>query len=73
MEYTFRPITTGSILFKVQSPSDAHIALASGPAENEPMYEVRANYFLFLLNEKAIGPRIGLREGEKWWWGGRKG
>lgn len=40
MEYTFLPVTAGSILFKVQAPNDAHVALASGPNEDGPMYEV---------------------------------
>lgn len=40
MEYTFLPVTAGSILFKVQAANDAHVALTSGPNETGPLYEV---------------------------------
>lgn len=40
MEYTFLPVTAGSILFKVQAANDAHIALTPGPNDTEPQYEI---------------------------------
>ena len=40
LEYTFFPVSSGSLFFKVRCPNDAHVALTTGPAETEPMYEV---------------------------------
>ncbi|XP_049964112.1 uncharacterized protein LOC126484593 isoform X1 [Schistocerca serialis cubense] len=40
LEYNFYPVTSGSTQFKVKTPNDAHIALTTGPAESDPMYEI---------------------------------
>lgn len=40
MLYKFFPVQTQALLFSVQAPHDAHIALTSGPVEANPMYEV---------------------------------
>ncbi|KAJ1522772.1 hypothetical protein ONE63_001928 [Megalurothrips usitatus] len=40
MDYTFLPVTAGSILFKVQAANDAHIALTTTPDDGEPLYEI---------------------------------
>nr|ADV17352.1 farnesoic acid methyltransferase [Schistocerca gregaria]AEV89769.1 farnesoic acid O-methyltransferase [Schistocerca gregaria] len=40
LEYNFYPVTSGSTQFKVKTPNDAHIALTTGPAETDPMYEI---------------------------------
>ncbi|XP_026474975.1 uncharacterized protein LOC113378634 isoform X1 [Ctenocephalides felis] len=40
LEYQYNPVTGGSINFKVRASNDAHIALTTGSAESEPMYEV---------------------------------
>jgi len=40
LEYHFYPIRSGIVNFKVRSPKDAHLALTTGPAENDPMVEV---------------------------------
>jgi len=40
LEYNFYPIRSGIVNFKVRAPKDAHIALTTGPAENDPMVEV---------------------------------
>jgi hypothetical protein len=45
LEYQFSPVTSGALHFKVRAANDAHIALTSGPAEGDPMYEV--GYILF--------------------------
>lgn len=41
LEYHFFPVSSGAVQFKVRTPNDAHIALTMGPAENDPMVEVR--------------------------------
>ncbi|XP_046836951.1 uncharacterized protein LOC124432248 isoform X1 [Vespa crabro] len=40
LEYNFYPVTSGQVQFRVKAPNDAHIALTTGPHEDEPMYEV---------------------------------
>jgi hypothetical protein len=40
LEYQFNPVTSGALHFKVRAANDAHIALTTGPAEGDPMYEV---------------------------------
>ncbi|XP_044734516.1 uncharacterized protein LOC123296873 isoform X3 [Chrysoperla carnea] len=40
LEYNFYPVTSGSLTFKIRAPHDAHVALTSGPAESDPMYEI---------------------------------
>ncbi|XP_034248555.1 uncharacterized protein LOC117649696 [Thrips palmi] len=40
LEYTFFPVNSNSLFFKVKCANDAHIALTTGPGESEPMYEI---------------------------------
>jgi len=40
LEYNFYPVTNNAVHFKVRASNDAHVALTSGPAEADPMYEV---------------------------------
>ncbi|XP_014275592.1 C3 and PZP-like alpha-2-macroglobulin domain-containing protein 8 isoform X2 [Halyomorpha halys] len=40
MLYKFFPVQTQALKFTVQAPHDAHIALTTGPAEANPMYEI---------------------------------
>ena len=40
LEYQFSPVTSGKLQFKVRASNDAHVALTTGPAEGDPMYEV---------------------------------
>ncbi|ALC40662.1 CG10527 [Drosophila busckii] len=40
LEYQFFPASGGVFTFKVRSPKDAHIALAPGPQEGTPMFEI---------------------------------
>lgn len=45
LEYNFFPVSAGSLQFRVKASNDAHVALTSGPAESDPMYEViKINY-----------------------------
>jgi hypothetical protein len=40
--FHFRPITTTKkVNFKVRAPTDAHVAVLTGPTEESPVYEVR--------------------------------
>ncbi|CAG2066734.1 unnamed protein product, partial [Timema podura] len=40
LEYQFHPVSAGSLHFKVRTANDAHVALTTGPAESDPMYEI---------------------------------
>ncbi|KAG8240221.1 hypothetical protein J437_LFUL004681 [Ladona fulva] len=40
LEYTFFPVHKGFVQFTVTAPNDAHIALTTGPAVSNPMYEI---------------------------------
>ncbi|XP_076284165.1 uncharacterized protein LOC143210832 isoform X3 [Lasioglossum baleicum] len=40
LEYKFYPVASGQLQFRVKTANDAHVALTTGPAEGEPMYEV---------------------------------
>jgi len=40
LQYQFYPASGGCFGFKVRAPNDAHIALAPGPAESEPITEI---------------------------------
>lgn len=40
LKYTFYPVTSGSVQFKVRAAHDAHLALTSTASESDPMYEV---------------------------------
>ncbi|CAK9822668.1 C3 and PZP-like alpha-2-macroglobulin domain-containing protein 8 [Anthophora retusa] len=40
LEYHFYPVASGQLQFRIKAPHDAHIALTTGPQEEEPMYEV---------------------------------
>jgi hypothetical protein len=44
LEYQFSPVTSGALHFKVRAANDAHVALTTGSAEGDPMYE--ASYIL---------------------------
>jgi len=39
-DYTFLPLHGGSLTFDVKAQSNAHIALASGPVDEPPLYEI---------------------------------
>ena len=39
-EYNFTAVTSGRLRFKVRASNDAHVALTTGPTEENPMYEV---------------------------------
>ncbi|XP_077300115.1 uncharacterized protein LOC143920947 isoform X1 [Arctopsyche grandis] len=40
LQYTFYPVTSGFINFKVRAANDAHVALTTGPGESDPMVEI---------------------------------
>ncbi|KAL0851415.1 hypothetical protein ABMA28_007225 [Loxostege sticticalis] len=40
LEYKFAPVSGGYLEFEYRGPHNAHICLASGPAEKEPMFEI---------------------------------
>ncbi|KAL0901795.1 hypothetical protein ABMA27_006967 [Loxostege sticticalis] len=40
IEYKFAPVSGGYLEFEYRGPHNAHICLASGPAEKEPMFEI---------------------------------
>lgn len=51
LEYQFNPVTSGKLQFKVRTANDAHVALTTGPAEGDPMYEVSyISFYLRTLN-----------------------
>ena len=51
LEYQFSPVTSGKLQFKVRTANDAHVALTTGPAEGDPMYEVSyVSFYLRTLN-----------------------
>lgn len=51
LEYQFSPVTSGKLQFKVRAGNDAHVALTTGPAEGDPMYEVSyLSFYLRTLN-----------------------
>lgn len=40
LQYNFKMVSKGALEIDVRSPSNAHIALTTGPMETEPMYEI---------------------------------
>ncbi|XP_017774001.1 PREDICTED: C3 and PZP-like alpha-2-macroglobulin domain-containing protein 8 [Nicrophorus vespilloides] len=40
LEYNFLPNSSGVVQFRVRAANDAHVALTTGAAESDPMYEV---------------------------------
>lgn len=40
LAYTFYPASSSQLQFRVKAPNDAHIALTTGPSDDQPIYEV---------------------------------
>jgi hypothetical protein len=55
LEYQFNPVSSGKLHFKVRASNDAHVALTTGPAEGDPMYEVsHISFCLRRLTDDAL-------------------
>jgi hypothetical protein len=46
-EYHFIPVISQELHFRVRAPNDAHVALTTGPTEENPMIEV-SNMIVYL-------------------------